>query len=98
MSRRRAPRIDHRTAGPERPKIFEVNPTSLLSICQTCGGEGRARVVERPRVPGPDSRRPILPGVDRDDLRKFCTCPEGKGGPYVAPKGYIAKFTFGDDP
>lgn len=72
----------------------DVNPSVIRSMCQKCGKEGRVRVVERPDLPS-RTRRPILPGVAMEDIKKFCTCPPGKGGPYVAPKGYVAKFTIG---
>lgn len=78
----------------DQDPLFEDNPTTLRTMCQKCGGEGRTRVVERPDLPS-RTRRPILPGVSLEDIRKFCTCPPNMGGPYVAPKGYVAKFTIG---
>lgn len=60
-----------------------TNPTTIRSRCLKCGNDGDVAVL-------PPARAKRLLG----QLPEWCTC-KGVGGPYVAPKGYVAKFTFG---
>ena len=71
---------------------LEINPTSVRSVCRGCGNEGRVEML----TPEPGKKLTTIRPL-------WCTCKPRKsgaasGGPYEAPKGYIAKFTFGDEP
>ncbi len=64
-----------------------TNPRTVRALCQGCGHQGDVS---------------ILPPGGKVDIRAvairpgWCTCkPPKRGGPYVAPPGYIAKFTLG---
>jgi hypothetical protein len=64
---------------------------TIRSVCRGCGVEGD--VVLAPPVPGQRfmGERPA-----------WCVCAAKRGrpsgGPYEAPKGYVARFTFGSKP
>lgn len=61
---------------------MEVNPTKVRSVCRGCGKDGEVEI-SPPKKPGRlTGARPA-----------WCKC-KGPGGPYEAPNGYVAKFTF----
>ena len=65
-----------------------TNPKTVRALCQGCGHEGEMAVLSKGWLKS--DVRPV--GLIPD----WCTCrPKKLGGPYVAPKGYVAKFTFG---
>ena len=62
---------------------FQVNSKVIRAVCRSCGGQGgMARI---PFAGKPRRLVAIHP--------EWCTCKK-EGGPYEAPRGYIAKFTF----
>jgi hypothetical protein len=61
-----------------------TNPTTVRSVCRGCGHEGEIAV------------SPPSPGKRLTSIKPaWCTCTGKHFGPYEAPKGYVAKFTFG---
>jgi hypothetical protein len=62
-----------------------TNPKRVRSVCRGCGKEDDVELL------------PPQPGKRFVGVRPaWCTCAASKpGGPYEAPKGYVAKFTFG---
>ena len=66
-----------------RPGVEPVtNPKTVQSVCRSCCNMGDVAVHE--------------PGTPLVGLRPdWCTCAPNRGGPYEAPRGYVAKFTVG---
>lgn len=59
-----------------------MNATRMPALCQGCGAQGPMRSLEDVKASG----------IGKEP---WCKCPPKKlGGPYVAPPGFVARFTF----
>ena len=63
-----------------------TNPKTVRAVCRGCGHEGEMATLPRGWLKKPE--RPV------GWRPTWCTCPPAKGGPYEAPRGHIAKFTY----
>lgn len=66
--------------------MIPTNPKTVRSVCLGCGNEGEVDVLP-PKVPGRGKLTAVRPA--------WCRCSGKSFGPYQAPRGYVAKFTFG---